>query len=294
MRSFVSAVAVLLAILLTAVAVPAAWVDLNVVKEDGFVRLAGALGEDPDFQSRLAVAAVGSFEANVDLPEPVRNLASDALKGAATGMQSWTDYPQAWEETVRSSHKLNFSVGQQAEEAVTPTSLLLDIGPLVRLIRDHFASATGLRIDVPAESLVSLGEPSHRQLVERVAAFAPLWWIPALGACVSVLLALAAARRRPAVVLFLGVGGAALAALWTAASALAGGLVGNIASANSVAELFKQEFLDAARSGFGEWITVAAMCSGALAVVGIIGLLVTSRRSPGLSTASGRAGSMEG
>lgn len=278
LRTFVSALGVILAVLLTAVAVPMAWVDQNIVKEEGFVRIAGELGNDPEFQDRLATAAVGTFESSVDLPGPIQSLAADALRSAASGMQSWSDYPQAWEETVRNSHRLNFGAANQPEEAATTTALVLDISPLVRLIRDHFAEATRIRIDVPAESLVSLGEPSHRQLVERVAAFAPLWWVAALGALISVLLALVAARRRSLVLVFLGLGGLALAALWTAGADLAGGAVGKLSSANGVAELFKQEFLTAARTGFGEWILMAAVASGGVFVVGVIASVVSGRR----------------
>ena len=278
LRTFVSALGVILAVLLAGVAVPAAWVDQNIVKEEGFVAIAGSLGSDPEFQSRLAAAAVGTFESSVDLPGPVQSLAADALRNAATGMQSWSDYPQAWEETVRNSHRLNFGTATPAEESAASTALVLDIGPLVRLIRDHFAEATRIRLDVPAESLVSLGEPSHRQLVERVAAFAPLWWIAAAGALVSALLALAAARRRSLALVFLGLGGLTLAALWTAGADLAGGMIGSLASANGVAELFKNEFLTAARNGFGQWVSIAAVVSGAVLVVGVIAAMVSGRR----------------
>ncbi|MEV7605251.1 hypothetical protein AB0N65_07405 [Paenarthrobacter sp. NPDC089322] len=281
MRSFVSAVAVVLAVLLTAIAVPAAWVDMNVVKEDGFVRIAGSLGNDPDFQRRLATAAAANFQSSVDLPEPLKSLAADALGEAASGMQSWSDYPQAWEETARNSHRLNFADANQPEEAVTPTALLLDIGPLVRLIRDHFASSSGIRIEVPAESLVTLGEPSQRQLVERVTAFAPLWWVAALGAVVSALLALVAAQRRSVVLVFLGLGGLALAAVWTAGADLAGGMVGSFSRGDGVADLFKQEFFAAAKAGFGEWITFSAVASGGLVVLGVAAwILGARRRSP--------------
>ncbi|SDW28063.1 hypothetical protein SAMN04487912_102158 [Arthrobacter sp. cf158] len=278
LRTFVSAVGVVLALLLTAVAVPAAWVDQNIVKEKGFVRIAGGLGNDPDFQSRLATAAVGTFESSVELPGPIQSLAADALQNAATGMQSWSDYPAAWEETVRNSHRLNFGAAPEAEESAASTALVLDIGPLVRLIRDHFAEATRIRLDVPAQSLVSLGEPSHRQLVERVATFAPMWWIAAAGALVAGLLALAAARRRSLVLVFLGLGGLALAALWAAGADFAGNMVGNLASANGVAELFKQEFLTAARTGFGQWTLIAAVASGVVFVLGVISTVVSGRQ----------------
>jgi len=284
LRSFISAVAVVLALLLTAVAVPAAWADVNVVKEDGFVHLASALSKDPEFQSRLATAAVGNFESSVSLPEPLKSVAADALREAASGMQSWPEYPKAWEETARNSHRLNFESGKQAEETVSHTALLLDIGPLIRLIRDRLSSASGLQIQVPAESLVTMGEPSQKQMVERVAAFAPLWWLAALGAVVSVLLALAAARRRSLVMVALGLGGLVLAALWSAVVDLAGGLMGSLSSGNGVAELFKQEFFSAVRTGFGEWIVIAAVVSGAFLALGVIAWILSARRrSPSAS-----------
>jgi len=278
LRTFVSALGVILALVLTAVAVPTAWVDQNIVKEDGFVRLAGGLGNDAEFQARLATAAVATFESSVDLPGPIQSLAADALRSAAAGMQSWSDYPQAWEATVRNSHRLNFGAVNQSEETAGTTALVLDIGPMIKLIGDHFAEATRIRIDVPSESLITLGQPSHRQLVERVAAFAPLWWVAALGALISLLLALVASRKRPLVLVFFGLGGLALAALWTAGANLAGGAVGNLSSANGVAELFKEEFLTAAKSSFGQWTLIAAVAAGAVFVVGVVASLVSGRR----------------
>jgi hypothetical protein len=278
LRTFVSAVGVILALVLTAVAVPAAWVDQNIVQEDGFARIAGGLGSDPDFQARLADAAVGSFESSVNLPGPIKSLAAGVLEQAASGMQSWSDYPQAWEETVRNSHRLNFRAAGQREESGASTALVLDIGPLVRLIRDHFADATRVRLEVPSERLISLGEPSHRQLVERVAAFAPLWWVAALGALVSALLALLVARRRPAVLAFLGLGGLAVAGLWSVGLNVSEGVVGNLSNGNELAGLFMGKFFTAVQSGFGPWTTVAALISAALLVIGLVAWIISARR----------------
>ena len=46
-RTFVSAVAVLIGLVLAAVAVPAMWVDRNIVQEDGFVAFTAPLGQGP-------------------------------------------------------------------------------------------------------------------------------------------------------------------------------------------------------------------------------------------------------
>jgi hypothetical protein len=62
LRTFVSAVAAILGLLLSAVAVPAIWADRNLVQEDGFVALAAPLGNDTEFQQRLALATVGTID----------------------------------------------------------------------------------------------------------------------------------------------------------------------------------------------------------------------------------------
>ena len=63
LRTFVSAAAVLIGLLMAAVAVPAMWVDQNIVQEEGFVALTAPLGKDPAFQQRLATAAVDGLAA---------------------------------------------------------------------------------------------------------------------------------------------------------------------------------------------------------------------------------------
>ncbi|YCH08059.1 hypothetical protein ACTAQJ_00010 [Arthrobacter sp. alpha11c] len=55
-------------------------------------------------------------------------------------------------------------------------------------------------------------------------------------------------------------------------------------SGNGVAELFKQELFSAVRTGFGEWIVIAAVVSGAFLALGIIVWILTARRrSPSAS-----------
>jgi hypothetical protein len=76
-RTFVSAVATVLGVLLAAVAVPAIWLDRSIVQEDGFVGLAAPLGKNAEFQQQLAAAAVGTIDTSAvpgflsDLVQPV-------------------------------------------------------------------------------------------------------------------------------------------------------------------------------------------------------------------------------
>lgn len=292
MRTFVSAVAVIFALLLTGVAVPMAWTDANIVREDGFVRLTASLGKDEGFQARLAAAAVGSLESTVELPAPVEQLGASFLKDAATAMSKWPEYPQAWNETVRRSHQLNFAGNAGSENSNAGTSLVLDVGPLTKLAADRLAATTGLSIEPPKSTLINIGGPAQRQQVDRIAAYAPMWWIPALGAVLLFALALLAARRRGAVVLITGPGLAALAGVWQAAATVLKGAGDAGLGGTATGGLFVRELVAASVDNFTGWITIAWIAAGVLALVGLLVVILAPKAKP--SVRANAAGSMEG
>ncbi|MFH5878223.1 hypothetical protein [Arthrobacter sp. NA-172] len=291
MRTFVSAIAVIFTLLLTAIAVPMAWTDANIVREDGFVALISPLGKDQAFQSGLAAAAVGSLESKVQLPAPVEQLGASLLKDAASSMSVWPEYPQAWNDTVRRSHQLNFA-GNAASGNTSAATLVLDVAPLASLVAKRLATATGLPIEAPKSTLINIGSPAQRQQVEAVAAYAPMWWIAALGAVLLLALALLAARRRSVVVLFAGLGLAALAGLWQAGSTVLRGVGDAGLGGTTTGGVFVRELVAASADNFSGWIVDAAIAGGVLAVVGLLMLILSPKaRARGRANA---AGSMEG
>ncbi|WP_028264961.1 hypothetical protein [Arthrobacter sp. MA-N2] len=292
MRSFVSAIAVIFALLLTGIAVPMAWTDANIVREDGFVALTSSLGKNEAFQARLAATAIGSLESKVELPAPVEQLGASFLKDAATAMSKWPEYPQAWNETVRRSHRLNFAGSIGSENSNAGTSLVLDVGPLTKLLADRLAVTTKLPIEPPPSTLINIGGPAQRQQVDSVAAYAPMWWIPALGAILLLGLALMAARRRGAIFLFTGLGLAALAGLWQAAATVLKGAGDAGLGGTATGALFARELVAASVDNFTGWITVAAVAGGVLALLGLIMLILAPKARPGMRGSA--AGSMEG
>jgi hypothetical protein len=270
LRTFVSAVAVILGAVLAAVAVPAIWLDRNIVQEDGFVSLAGPLGKDEAFQHRLAAAAVGTIDTGA-VPKALASLVQPVLEAAAGNMAALPGYPAAWEETLRRSHKLSFTDPRSLPpEADSTTSLTLDVAPLVALGVKEISKASGFPLDAPDQTLISIGQPNQRQLVERVSAYAPMGYILAIAAGTALALALIAARRRWAVVFAAGVAALSLAALWTAGSQLAAGAVLGAASGNDVADMFKNEFAAAASGNFRTWIAAAAVTGGGLVVAAVV------------------------
>jgi hypothetical protein len=280
LRTFVSAIAVILGVLLSAAAVPAIWVDRNIVQEDGFVALAAPLGKDNAFQQRLAAAAVGTIDTGA-IPEALSGLVQPVLDAAAGSLTRLPGYPAAWEETLRKSHRLSFADPRSLPpEVASTTSLTLDVAPLVALATEEISKATGLPLDRPDQTLINIGQSNQRQLIERVSAYAPMGYSLAIGAGIALLLALIAARRRWAVVFNAGFAALLLAGLWAAGSQLARDVVLGTASGNEVADMFKNEFAGAASNNFQTWILTAVIAGGVLLVAGIVVRIASPGRRP--------------
>ncbi len=278
MRTFVSAVAVLIGLVMAAVAVPALWVDRNIVQEDGFVALTAPLGKDPAFQQRLAAAAVNSFSSD-QIQEPIAGMVRPILEDAARSLSGLPGYPEAWTETLRRSHRLSFTEpGTLPAEMNGVSSLALDVAPLVGLVAKRLAAATGLPLEGPEQVLIPVGQPSQRQVAERVAAYVPMGSAVALGAVIALLLALVAARRRWTVLAGAGVGALVLSALWTLVAGAVGSAVDGASSGTAMADIFKHEFVAASTSGFGHWTLAAAVAGAVLLVTGFVVRAVGGRR----------------
>jgi hypothetical protein len=277
LRTFVSAVAAILGLLLSAVAIPAIWADRNIVQEDGFVALAAPLGQDAEFQQRLAVATVGTIDTGA-IPDALAGVVKPVLEAAAGKLTGLPGYPAAWEETLRKSHRLSFAdPASLPPEADTSSSLTLDVAPLVALATEELSRATGLPLDAPDQTLISVGQSDQRQLIERLSAYAPLGYPLAIGAGIAFALALVTARRRWSVLVSVGFGALVLAGLWTLGSQTVQNAVLGTASGNGIADMFRDAFVAAASASFASWVTGALVAGGALLVAG----LVTKVASPG-------------
>ncbi len=264
---------------MAAVAVPAIWVDRNIVQEDGFAALAGPLGKDPVFQRRLATAAVSSLSSGDRIPGALTDLARPILEAAAQSLTGMPGYPDAWAETLRRSHRLTFAdPATLPAEADGATSLTMDVAPLAALVAKQVSDATKLPLSAPDQVLIHIGQSNQRQAIERAAAYAPMGYAVAVGAGIAFLLALVAARRRWSVVAGTGAGVLVLAGAWKLASDAAGGALTGTSSGNEVADTFKLEFLAASAGSFGQWILTAAVAGGVLLASGLVLRAVGGRR----------------
>jgi hypothetical protein len=278
-RSFVSAAATVLAVLLAAVAVPAIWLDRNIVQEQGFVELAAPLGRDPGFQQQLATAAVATIDTSA-VPGFLEDLVQPVLEDAASALTALPEYPAAWEETLRKSHRLSFAGPATDDGGSAPaSSLTLDVAPLVTLGAVEISRTTGLPLDPPDQTLINVGQPEHKEWTERLTTYAPAGYLLAGGSAIALLLALVAANRRWSVVAWAGAGALVLAAVWALGSGIASAAVVSADSGNEVANTFRDEFVAAAAADFGGWTLAAAVGGGALLLLGLAAGLATRKRA---------------
>ncbi|MFD5276678.1 hypothetical protein ACFWIX_03850 [Pseudarthrobacter sp. NPDC058362] len=276
MRTVVSAAAAILGMLLAAVAVPAIWLDRTIVREDGFVALAGPLGKDPAFQERLAAAAVGTIDTS-SLPGFLTDLVQPVLEDAAASLTGLPAYRQAWEDTLRKSHRLSLSGAGEAE-AEGSSALTLDVSPLVALGAGEISRATGLPLTPPDQTLLNAGGPEQKEWAERLTTYAPAGYLLAAGSAVALLLAVVAARRRWTLLAGTGLGALLVAACWAAVSGIARDRALGTDAGSDVANMFRDEFVAAASRDFQAWTLVAAFAGVVALAAGLAGSQAARRR----------------
>ena len=278
MRTFISALATVLGILLASVAVPAMWVDRNIIQEDGFVRLAAPLGKNAEFQKKLAAAAVGTIDTG-SVPGALSGLVNSVLGKAAESLTQLPGYPSAWEETLRRSHRLSFARPAGESSGNGPaSSLTLDVAPLVALGSEEISRVTRVPLNPPEQTLINVGQPAQRAWAERLATYAPMGYFVAIGSGIAFLLALVAARRRWIVLLAAGLGGLALAGLWALGLQLGSARAVATDTGSAVSNMFRDDFVGAAAADCQVWVAATAVTGGVLAAMGIVTLFASRRR----------------
>jgi hypothetical protein len=261
------------------VAVPAIWLDRNIVQEQGFVELASPLGRNSEFQQGLATAAVGTIDTSA-VPGFLADLVRPALEDAAASMTGLPGYPAAWEETLRRSHRLSFTAPQaEAGQTAPASSLTLDVAPLVALGAEEISRTTRFPLDPPDQTLIDVGQPEQKEWTERLTVYAPAGYLMAAGAAVALLLAVVAARRRWTVLVGAGLGALVLAAVWTVGSQLGSAAVLAADTGNEVANMFRDGFVAAAAADFQGWTLASAITGGMLLLVGVVAGLIPRKRA---------------
>jgi len=187
-----------------AIAVPAAWAQLNIVDEDGYAALVLKAAGDPALQSaaaaELSTRAMALIAAHGGGNHPVD---SAGVRGAATAFTAGPSFPPLFANANRAAHRWLFFEARSGDSSVIDVAPMLNDSSFQQILSTY-------NVKVPATLSVSLTESAPQSLrqgqLSRLAAWGP--WVSIGAAALSGffgLLTLVTARRRGKALTGLGV-----------------------------------------------------------------------------------------
>lgn len=267
MRSFVAALAGMVAALAVAAALPFAWLAATVADEDGFVDATSQLVSDDELRTQIIdVVAVGVVERG-NVPDFAAAETQSVVRAGAERLVQADAFPGVFENVLRESHRATFAAGDR---------VVLDLTPVSTAIIGAIDERLPFELPAPNELQTSAGEENVApalEFVDRATNRALLGF--AVAAAAGVLCLLAARRRSTAL---LGLGVTTAASVWLAGWAI-GDQVPRLGDTGGTldpaGQRFQQLLLERSVDSFDQWVVVSIGCAGAVALLGLVGRLLS-------------------
>ncbi|OBG40019.1 hypothetical protein [Mycobacterium sp. E3198] len=277
MRSAVTALLWLATTVALAVAIPALWLQLNVVDEGGYARLAERAAGDPALQSAMAgeltTRAMALIAEHGAGRYPVDGAQVHAVAGDFTAGPS---FPPLFARANRAAHAWLFTdppPGQGGDQWVIDVAPMLNDDAFRRVLSSHHVTVPA---DLTVPVTVSMPPSLREGKLSRLAAWGP--WLSAGAAALSglfALLTLAAARRRGKAVSSLGVsallvGAAGWAGIEAGRRYVDDALNRTTGDIRQVAEVMVAH----AEAGLRHWLDVTLVAGAVLVGLGVLVAIV--------------------
>jgi hypothetical protein len=256
-----------------AVAIPASWLQLNIVDEGGYAALAEKAAADPALQSAAAaelatramalIAEYGGGRYPVD---------GSQIQDTATAFTAGREFPPLFAEVNRAAHRWLFSDAQSGDSWVVDLAPMLKDSSFQRILSSHDVKVPAT-VTVPLTvSIPSSGQSLRQGQLSRLAHWGP--WVSIGTAALSglfALLTLAVVRRRGKALSSLGVSALLVGAAGWAGIEIGGryvndGLNRTTGDIRRIAEVM----VDHAEAGLREWLNVTLIAGAALVGVGVL------------------------
>ena len=253
-----------------AVAIPAAWLQLNVVSEGGYAALAQKAAGDSALQSAAADELTNRAMALIAAHNAGRQPADSAeLHEAAAAFTAGPAFPALFAQANRAAHRWLFIADGAGGSWVIDVAPMLKEASMQRILSSH-------NVKVPATLTVPLTASVPRSLrqgqLSPVATWGP--WVSigafALSAACAVL-TLAAARRRGKALTSLGVSALLVGAGGWAGIEIAGRYVNDALNRTTgdirrVAEVM----VGHAEASLHQWLNLTLLAGAALVIGGVV------------------------
>lgn len=269
--SFVSGVVALLALL---AAVPLLWLSTHVVDEDGYVRFSSTLAKDTELQRAFSAYLSDELAARGVIPAAIKAPAAAVLSQAVARSSNEAGFVAAWEETQRTSHREAFADPM-------PKVLGVDISPMGTFVAKQVTGDLPVAITVPENLVVPVvTSAGDREMVDRVQQSTRLGRLAGIVAVVAAVGCIGFARRTSAAVTWLGAGTLGVAGvLWLASGPVTQEILDHTEAPSEFARTLQKLLVDRAAESLDAWLVVLAIGGGIAAVAGVVGRVVTGRRT---------------
>lgn len=276
MRGTLSALLVIAAMLVAAVAGPAMWLQHKVIDQKGFVALAGPLGDSKEFQAGLTSLLAEQATASLKLPPQLNAVAGIVISAAARSVYTEPGYEAAWRETLQRSHDLTFEAAGNPDIA---GDIMLDIAPLVDLVVKKVAGDLPFSLPTPRDVVINVEQAQVARLLPAASTLGG--WSGWLVFIAVDLLALGVivARRRSLALMLSGVGLAIVALLWLLAAGFTQTVLAGLAAGPEAARQVGVELGALAEASWQGGIHATFAIAGLIAVAGGATLMVRRRHT---------------
>jgi hypothetical protein len=266
-----------------AVAVPAAWLQLNFVSEDGYAAMARQASGDAALQSAVTGELTTRAMALIAARNGGRSPVDESLvRGAAAAFTAGPAFPPLFVNANREAHRWLFTDAQGGDSWTVDLAPMLNDSAIQRVLSSYNVKAPKT-LTVPLTVPVSPTGRSVRQgELSRVAVWGP--WVSIGAAAVAGfcgLLTLAAARRRGKALSSLGVSALLVGAAGWAGLEVGGRYVNN--ALNGTTEDFRRigdGLVGHAEASLHQWLDVTLIAGVGLVGFGVIVAIVGSVLKP--------------
>ncbi len=262
-----------------AVAVPAMWVQMNIVNEDSYAMMAQQAAGDPALQSavagQLTTRAMALIAAHGGGP-----VDSSRVHAAAAAFTAGPEFPPLFAKANREAHRWLFSDARSGDAWVVDLAPMLNDSSIQRILSTYNVKVPAtltvpLTVSVPGAS-----QPLRQGQLSRLATWGP--WV-SIGASalagVFGLLTLVAARRRGKALTGLGVSALLVGAAGWAGIEVGGRYV-NDALNQTTGDIRKiaEVMVGHAEANLHEWLDLTLITGVALVGSGVIVAILGSVR----------------
>jgi hypothetical protein len=271
-RTGVSFVCWVLAVVAAVITVPTLWVATHVAHEDGYVAFTRPFVTDTELRNALVAEIADELVSRGSLPAVTRPVVVATLGTVARRTAEEPGFTEAWEESQRRTHRLTFGPDADTDR------LTADIGPVAAFIGEQATKNLPVRVTFPRTLKVPIYDAPARDVLDQVEKTPSRSRIGLLVVGLASLLCLLFARRRINAVVALSAGAVLTGGLLLAVTGLAlPEVLDRTPARTPFARQMRDLLVDRASDSLDQWLLGIVVVGGVVLVIAGLGRAMPHR-----------------